>query len=312
MNSTSTAIGGRALVRLLKALARAHAFAEIDLDNPAAPRVRVYSGAGAPATFDVTHHPAWDVWQRVQNAGFVECDAQSKPERWQISALGRERLKAYNNATRPAAYQDHGQRRAGRKERCGARHERPHARTGPQESSSESPLGWLYRRRDKAGETLISRSQFDAGERLRLDYELAQLMPRLTVDWTLASTGGAPHNVGAHRGLEISERALAARERVSQALGAVEPELASLLVDVCCHLKGLEQLEKAAGWPQRSAKIVLQVALSALARHYGLERRQRDDGRCQAGPARVLHWGAEGYRPHTIGVGSEADEQGRE
>jgi hypothetical protein len=58
-------------------------------------------------------------------------------------------------------------------------------------------------------------------------------------------------------------------------------------------LRGLEDLERAAGWPQRSAKIVLQLALTRLARHYGLEREipSREAGI-------VRHWGSEDYRPH--------------
>ena len=67
--------------------------------------------------------------------------------------------------------------------------------------------------------------------------------------------------------LEQGERALAAR-----ALRAVRPKLASVLVDVGCHLKGLAQLEKAEGLPQCSTKVVSKVGQSASAGHYGLDR----------------------------------------
>ena len=139
---------------------------------------------------------------------------------------------------------------------------------------------------------------------MRTDYEIAQLMPRLTVDWQRAASGETRGLPGALRGLEISDRALAARERVSRALGSVGPELAGALVDVCCHLKGLEQLEKAEGWPQRSAKIVLLMGLSALARHYGIGP-GAGSGERVAGPARVRHWGADGYRPQTVQTGDD-------
>ena len=91
------------------------------------------------------------------------------------------------------------------------------------------------------------------------------------------------------------DSAAAAAERVRRALSSVGPELSGVLIDVCCHLKGLEEAERAAGWPQRSAKIVLQLALTRLARHYGLETHPSPN----TGGARgaVRHWGSVDYRP---------------
>lgn len=282
--------GGRAMSRLLKALTRANAVAEVDDVGADGGCVRVY--AGAPGEQDVIHHASLDVWACAKQAGCVEPIAGARPGLWRISKTGRDKGQAKGRIAGGGA----GSRgRPARSKVMPA----PSRANAPMESDCESPLSWLRRRRDKAGEPLINDVQFSAGERLRVDFEIARLMPRVTVDWERAANGGGRAGMGAMHRLELGERALAARERVNQALSAVGPELAGVLVDVCCHLKGLEQLEKAAGWPQRSAKIVLLVGLSALARHYGLEHRAHADGREAHGPARVLHWGASGYRPET-------------
>ena len=163
-------------------------------------------------------------------------------------------------------------------------------------NDSESPLAWLRRRKDRDGEALISQTQFDAGERLRADFWFAQMTPRVTVNWSSATPSQRGRRAGmAYRtDADMIDNVAAARERVRRALAAVGPELAGVLVDVCCHLKGLEETERAAGWPQRAGKVILSFALTALARHYGIEQAPAGQGR---GSASVRHWGTEDYRP---------------
>jgi len=71
------------------------------------------------------------------------------------------------------------------------------------------------------------------------------------------------------RGIAADE-VIAAKERVMRALMAVGTEISGVLVDICCELKGIEQAEKGDGWPACAGKVVLQIALTRLARHYGL------------------------------------------
>uniref|UniRef100_Q07QG7 DUF6456 domain-containing protein n=1 Tax=Rhodopseudomonas palustris (strain BisA53) TaxID=316055 RepID=Q07QG7_RHOP5 len=130
----------------------------------------------------------------------------------------------------------------------------------------ESPLAWLARRKGRDGQTMISPTQFIAGERLRADFTRAQMTPRVTSNWE-APTG---RRRGAADSGNIADVVIAARQTVRAALDACGPEFAGLLLDVCCFLHGLEEVERSRGWPSRSAKIVLQLALDRLARHYGL------------------------------------------
>lgn len=138
---------------------------------------------------------------------------------------------------------------------------------------------------------MISEEQLAAGERLRADFWFAQMTPRITADWSGVGSGGGRRGAPGV-GVELQDGVVAATERVRRALASVGPELAGVLIDVCCHLKGLEEAERRAGWPQRSGKVVLEIALTRLARHYGLLRGEDTDAR-----PRVRHWGGEGYRP---------------
>ena len=150
---------------------------------------------------------------------------------------------------------------------------------------AESPLGALMRRRTKGGKPFLTQEEFGAGERLRADFTRGQLSPRLGANW-IASVSSGRRGGGV---AELTDAALAARLRVEKAVLGVGPELSGVLLDACCFLKGLEQIEAERGWPVRSAKIVLKSALGVLARHYSpMQRPSREP---------VLHWGAEDYRP---------------
>lgn len=135
-------------------------------------------------------------------------------------------------------------------------------------NDGESPLGWLARRKGRDGKALISSVQFIAGERLRADFTRANLGPRVTSSWEQpVSRGSGAAGGGAGAAIDA---AIAARQRVQHALKAVGPEFSGLLIDVCCFLRRLEDIERERGWPLRSAKVVLQLGLARLARHYGL------------------------------------------
>jgi hypothetical protein len=138
---------------------------------------------------------------------------------------------------------------------------------------AESPLVWLARRKGRDGRPLIDGYQLAAGERLRAEFTRANMTPRVTSNWEAAVSTGA-RSAGSGAG-HMTEMVIAARQRFRHALDAVGPEFAGLLVDVCCFLKRLEDVERERQWPARSAKVVLQLGLDRLARHFGLTHAAR-------------------------------------
>ena len=122
---------------------------------------------------------------------------------------------------------------------------------------AESPLGWLKSR------GLVDGRQFEAGERLRAEYEMAALGPRVTMNWAARVDGGTG-------GLDPALAQIAAKRRFDAALAAVGPGLRDVLWRVVCACEGLPVAEKALGWPARAGKLVLGLALDRLADHYEL------------------------------------------
>lgn len=121
----------------------------------------------------------------------------------------------------------------------------------------ESPLTWLHARGH------IDERLLDAGERLRADYERAQLGPNVTMRWDpvrVKSTG--------EMGLTASERQIAAKDRFHGALREAGRGLEDILWRVVCAGESLPVAEKALEWPQRSGKLVLKLALERVADFY--------------------------------------------
>jgi len=151
---------------------------------------------------------------------------------------------------------------------------------------NESPLAWLARRRGRDGKAFIDATQLLAGEKLRADFTRAQMTPRMSADWSGMPRSGQR---GGGAGGIVSEAALIAKQRLSAAMEAVGPEFSGLLMDVCCFLKGMEQVEQERGWPARTGKVVLALGLDRLARHYGVSAQAQGPSR-----ARMRAWKAEG------------------
>ncbi len=123
---------------------------------------------------------------------------------------------------------------------------------------AESPLTWLHARGH------LTDRQFEAGERLRADFERAALSPSVTMRWDPVRIKGSPSD----RGLNPTERQLAAKARFDAALAEAGPGLADVLWRVACAGEAILAAEKALAWPARSGKLVLKFALDRVAGFY--------------------------------------------
>ncbi|MBV1687673.1 hypothetical protein KRR38_08285 [Novosphingobium sp. G106] len=122
---------------------------------------------------------------------------------------------------------------------------------------AESPLTWLHSRGH------LSDVQFDAGERLRADWERAALAPSVTMRWDAVRVKGA-----GEAGLNPTERQIAAKARFDGAVAAAGPGLADVLWRVVCAGEALPDAERSLAWPARSGKLVLKLALDRVAGFY--------------------------------------------
>ncbi len=132
---------------------------------------------------------------------------------------------------------------------------------------SESPLAALARRKGGDGKPFLTADLVQAGERLREDFERAQMGPRVGQNWERFLTAGA-HGGGFSADAGLAEGPSAARARVGDAMDALGPGLSDVVIRVCCFLEGLETTERRLGWSARSGKVVLKIGLQRLLKHY--------------------------------------------
>jgi len=125
---------------------------------------------------------------------------------------------------------------------------------------TESPLGWLFAR------GLVTRRQFDAGERLRTDWERAQLAPRVTMAWDSAPVARGRGGFAAQPDLGGAQ--IDAKRRFDGAIASAGTGLADILWRIVCAGEGMRDAETALGWPARAGKLVLSFALDRVADYY--------------------------------------------
>lgn len=126
---------------------------------------------------------------------------------------------------------------------------------------AESPLVWLHARGK------LSDRQLVAGEKLRVDYERAGLSARVTMRWDAPPASGKR---GGARAIDAANGRIDAHERFHRALTAAGPGLADICWRVICAGEAMPDAERGLGWPARSGRVVLTLALDRLADFYGV------------------------------------------
>ncbi len=211
-----------------------------------------------------------EVAEAIALKGWIQCTQSGRITRYTVSPAGRDALgrlmadaenAALGFAEMPATFQGQG-----------ALLPTPDADNANAPSkrkryaATESPVLVLARRKDKTGAPFLSDELVRAGERLREDFELAQMNMRGEQNWDAYVTGmdaSAPLQAG-----DVTQAEAEARDRVAGALRDLGPGLGDVALHCCCHLGGLELAEKNMGWSARSGKVVLRIALQRLSRHY--------------------------------------------
>jgi hypothetical protein len=127
---------------------------------------------------------------------------------------------------------------------------------------AESPLAWLH------AHGHLDERQFLAGEKLRGDYEAASLGPRTTMVWD--ATTVSRNRRSAPVPFSPTERMLGAKRRFDGGIEALGRDLSDIAWRVICAGETVPVAEKTMGWPLRSGKLVLRIALDRLADYYRL------------------------------------------
>nr|WP_311200223.1 DUF6456 domain-containing protein [Leisingera sp. M658] len=197
--------------------------------------------------------------------GWISCARRSRISRYAITPSGRSALNriiadqenrararlegGFAEAQTPfLAPEDNGKSSYGRKPRYGG---------------SETPLEMLARLSDKDGNSFLTPGMISAGKRLREDFELAQISGHLMQEKLYFTNGSQALRSSSQ------EAGAAARKRMTEALQTLGMGLSDIALRCCCHLEGLETAERNLGWPARSGKVVLRIALQHLADYYG-------------------------------------------
>jgi hypothetical protein len=247
--------------RILRRLCEKGAVLAVAADMDKAVVVRDGANGSSTRTAVVDRHIA----QAMALKNWIAAQTQGRIVRYQITTAGRSALSKLLDDTPNSDGADLAEQHREWGEKV-----LPDADTGRPKrmryNLAESPLTALARRRDKDGSPFLSDELVHAGERLREDFELAQMGPRVAQNWDRFLTAGGRGGFAADSG--VGDGPSAARRRVADAMTDLGAGLSDVVLRCCCYLEGMETAEKRLGWSARSGKIVLRIALMRLQHHY--------------------------------------------
>jgi uncharacterized protein YciI len=200
---------------------------------------------------------------------WIACDAPGRISAYRVTGAGRaalRRLLAEDDLRAGGVREAQFVYAAQHRDMADRAEETPDGRRRLRFNAAESPVAALGRKLDRDGKPYLEPDLVRIAERLREDFELAQMGPRVAQNWERFLTAGDRGSYGSDSGL--AEGPAAARDRVAAALRDLGPGLGDVALRVCCFLEGVESAERRMGWAARSGKIVLRIALQRLKRHY--------------------------------------------
>ncbi|GAA6207388.1 DUF6456 domain-containing protein [Cognatishimia sp. WU-CL00825] len=256
--------------KILLRLNEAGAVLAVAKDMEKAVVVRDTPGA-APQRMAVVDRP---IAQAMALKDWISCKTPGRISRYQITAAGRTEL---GRLTAGKAGELAGFNEAQAAFDAGTPVDGAGAGVVPRRmrfSAGESPMSILARRKDKSGKPFLSSDLVAAGERMREDFELSQMEAAVGQNWDRFLTAGVSNGDTDRSG---GFGPMAARRRVGEAVEALGEGLSDVVLRCCCYLEGLESAEKRLGWPARSGKVVLRIALIRLREHYEASRSETSD-----------------------------------
>ncbi|WP_072506353.1 DUF6456 domain-containing protein [Phaeobacter porticola] len=198
---------------------------------------------------------------------WIACPTPGRLSRYHITSEGRNALSRFiagreNRARARVESASPTTRKFGRD-----RHQRRRARYG----LGETPLHMLARHTDRDGTPFLTTELVRAGERLREDFELAQVADHLARSSSQFADADCAASARRRR---PGQAAIAAKRRAAAALSVLGEGLSDIVMRCCCQLEGLEAAERQLGWSARSGKVVLRIALQQLKLHYDAQQKQ--------------------------------------